>query len=147
MPLTSLATNSSHLFLLMMPRHEARCGLPRIPLLRLSEKGTSNAPIVDLAGMRRPKWVKRPLFGGPWGYAAGESETFRTVSLRRWVNKTPASRVTVALSVFGMYVTIQRTSSPRRQADGRTTVSMREEASTVGRALVGRRAVPMDVLR
>jgi hypothetical protein len=86
-------------------------------------------------------------FSGPSSSRPYIHERPRICILRRWVNKTPAGRVTVALSVFGMYVTIQGTNPPRRQADGRTTVSMREEASTVGRALVGRRAVPMDVLR
>src|ERR671913_1388120 len=32
------------------------CGLPRIHLLRLSEKDASDAPSVDLGGIRRPKW-------------------------------------------------------------------------------------------
>ena len=49
-------------------------------LERLSEKGTSNALIVDLAGIRRAKWTEKPLFGDPQGYAASASEAFRTVS-------------------------------------------------------------------
>src|SRR5829696_6115807 len=47
---------------------------------RLSEKGTSNAPIVDLAGLRRAKWTEKLLCGDLQGYAASASEAFRTVS-------------------------------------------------------------------
>src|SRR5215217_6163906 len=46
----------------------------------LSEKGASNAPIVDLAGLRREKWTEKPLCGDLQGYAASASEAFRTVS-------------------------------------------------------------------
>jgi hypothetical protein len=46
----------------------------------LSEKGASNAPIVDLAGLRRAKWTGKPLCGDLQGYAASASEAFRTVS-------------------------------------------------------------------
>jgi hypothetical protein len=58
---------------------------PYLPLFtnlveRLSEKGTSNAPIVDLAGLRRAKWTGKPLCGDLQGYAASASEAFRTVS-------------------------------------------------------------------
>ena len=34
-------------------------------LEKLSEKGTSNAPSVDLAGIRRPNWAEKHRFGGP----------------------------------------------------------------------------------
>src|SRR5829696_8905420 len=33
---------------------------PRTPLLKLSEKGARDAPGIDLAGTRRPKWAKKP---------------------------------------------------------------------------------------
>jgi hypothetical protein len=36
-------------------------------LKRLSDKGTSNAPIVDLAGIRRAKWTEKPRFCYPQG--------------------------------------------------------------------------------
>jgi hypothetical protein len=64
------------------------------PLLRLSEKGTSNASRVDLPGIRRAKWTENLLFGGPQGYATSVSKAFRTVSLRALVNKPPAVRRT-----------------------------------------------------
>jgi hypothetical protein len=47
---------------------------------KLSEKGVSNAPSVDLAAIWRAKWAEKPLFGGPQGYAACPSDPFRTVS-------------------------------------------------------------------
>ncbi len=52
------------------------------------KRGTSNAPTVDLAGIRRPKWSEKPLLGGPQGYAEGVWEAFRTVS-RRCSQKSP----------------------------------------------------------
>jgi hypothetical protein len=42
---------------------------------------------VNLTGMRRLKWTEKLLFGGPQGYAASASETYRTVSLGTWVNE------------------------------------------------------------
>jgi hypothetical protein len=42
--------------------------------------GTSNAPSMDLASMRRKKWAERPLFGVLLDHAAGAFGTFRTVS-------------------------------------------------------------------
>src|SRR5215204_7592402 len=47
---------------------------------RLSEKGTSNALLVDLADIRRMKWTEKPLFVDPQGYAISVFEAFRTVS-------------------------------------------------------------------
>jgi hypothetical protein len=44
------------------------------------KRGTSNAPIMNVAGIRRAKWLGKPLLGGPQGYAASALETFRTVS-------------------------------------------------------------------
>ena len=60
---------------------------PRIYLLRLSEKGTSNALLVDLADIRRMKWTERPLFVDPQSYAISVFEAFRTVSLGILVNR------------------------------------------------------------
>jgi hypothetical protein len=51
------------------------------------KRGTSNAPIVNLAGIRRANCTEKPLFGGLQCFAASASEAFRTVSPRRWVNK------------------------------------------------------------
>jgi hypothetical protein len=56
-------------------------------LLRLPEKGTSNAPILDLLGLRNTKWAQTCRFGIPQGNIAGTSETFRTVSLGNRVKK------------------------------------------------------------
>ena len=56
------------------------CGFPRIRLLRLSEKGTSNSPSENLAAIRSAKWTEKPLLGDPLGSAGSVSETFRTVS-------------------------------------------------------------------
>jgi hypothetical protein len=44
------------------------------------KRGTGKAPSVILAGMRRPKWTAKPLYGGPLGYIVGASEASRTVS-------------------------------------------------------------------
>jgi hypothetical protein len=49
---------------------------PITPHLRLSEKGTSNALLVGLAGIRRMKWTEKPLFVDPEGYAISASEAF-----------------------------------------------------------------------
>src|SRR3712207_7645189 len=55
-----------------------------LPISRYCPKrGTSNAPSVDLAGVRRAKWTEKPTFDDPQGYAAGASEAFRTVSQKR----------------------------------------------------------------
>src|SRR5215211_5507075 len=56
-------------------------GFPRMILLRLSEKGTSNGPSEDLVPIRSTKWPEEPLLGSPSGCAGSASETFRTVSL------------------------------------------------------------------
>jgi hypothetical protein len=66
--------------------------LRRTPLLETVRKGgTSNAPSGHLARIRRPKRVEKYRFGGPEGYVAGASETFRTVSLGNSVNKVQNS--------------------------------------------------------
>src|SRR5215203_1221077 len=62
-------------------------GFPGTHLVKLSEKGTSNAPSVDLAGIRRPNGAEKQRFGGPYGYVASTSETFRTVSVCNLVNR------------------------------------------------------------
>jgi hypothetical protein len=54
--------------------------------------GTSNAPSMDLASMRRKKWAERPLFGVLLDHAAGAFGTFRTVSLGTWVNRARGSQ-------------------------------------------------------
>jgi hypothetical protein len=51
------------------------------------KRGTSNAPSMDLASMRRKKWAERPLFGVLLDHAAGAFGTFRTVSPGTSVNK------------------------------------------------------------
>jgi hypothetical protein len=61
--------------------------LPRTLLLKLSEKGSSNARSPDSAAIRSTKWAEKCLLGGPQGYALDASEAFRTVSLRASVNK------------------------------------------------------------
>ena len=65
----SVSTTRSNMFLLFSNDVE-----------KLSEKGTSNAPTVKLAGMRRAKSAKRELLGSPQGYATSTSKPFRTVS-------------------------------------------------------------------
>jgi hypothetical protein len=35
---------------------------------------------MDLGGIRRVKWIEKPLIGGPQGYAASAYKAFRTVS-------------------------------------------------------------------
>jgi hypothetical protein len=47
---------------------------------KLPEKGMSDAPTVNLAGIRRSKRVEKHRLGGLQGYAASTSEAFRTVS-------------------------------------------------------------------
>ncbi len=42
---------------------------------------------MNLANIRGAEWTEKLLFGGPQGYAASASETFRTVSLGNLVNK------------------------------------------------------------
>jgi hypothetical protein len=54
--------------------------MAKVEVERLSEKGASNAPIVDLAGLRRAKSTGKPLCGDLQGYAASASDAFRTVS-------------------------------------------------------------------
>jgi hypothetical protein len=34
------------------------------------KRGRSNAPIMNVAGIRRAKWTGKPLLGGPQGYAS-----------------------------------------------------------------------------
>jgi hypothetical protein len=49
-------------------------------LERLSEKGMSNTPTVNLGGVRRPKWREEHLLSRPQGHAVAASGAFRTVS-------------------------------------------------------------------
>jgi hypothetical protein len=58
-----------------------------LPFRNCPKRGMSSAPSVDLAPMRRPKWVERSLICGLWGHTLGTSQAFRTVSPRTWVNK------------------------------------------------------------
>jgi hypothetical protein len=44
------------------------------------KRGTSNAPSMNLAGIRSTIWAKKEPFDFLWGYAASASETFQTVS-------------------------------------------------------------------
>src|SRR5215211_2861363 len=62
------------------------CGFRNCP-----KRGMSNAPTVNLAGIRRGRWTEKLFFGGRQGYVAGASETFRTVSPGTWVNRGLAS--------------------------------------------------------
>ena len=64
----------------MVPSSEAWRELPRIPILKLSEKECEQCPTRDFAGIRRAKWTERPLRDDPHGYAAGAFETLQTGS-------------------------------------------------------------------
>src|SRR5215217_7525829 len=44
------------------------------------KRATRNAPSVNMAGIRRPKWTEQLRFGVLQGNAASASEAFRTVS-------------------------------------------------------------------
>jgi hypothetical protein len=52
------------------------------------KSASSSARSVDLAGIRRAKWVQGALFVGPYGHTTDPSGTFRTVSLEASVNKS-----------------------------------------------------------
>ena len=82
-------------------------------------RGTSNAPIMNVAGIRRAKWLGKPLLGGPQGYAASAPETFRRglrrslsslstaavgIARRSAAEKCPISRVFVAGEVLAVDV-------------------------------------------
>jgi hypothetical protein len=45
--------------------HDAGYGLPRMRLLKLSEKGVSDAPNVDSTAIGRAKGAEKSLLGGP----------------------------------------------------------------------------------
>jgi hypothetical protein len=51
-----------------------------VPIETVRKGGTSNAPSMDLASMRRKKWAERPLFSVLLDHAAGAFGAFRTVS-------------------------------------------------------------------
>jgi hypothetical protein len=74
------------------------------------KRGSSNAPSVDLAGIRRTKWPQKYRFDGPQGYVAGASETFRTVSQ----GKILGSRVSPGLRSPSARPTAPATRAPRR---------------------------------
>ena len=61
--------------------------LPRIHLLRLSEKGYEQHSDRGFGWYTEGEMYEKSLIGGPQGYAASASKAFRTVSPRRWVNK------------------------------------------------------------
>ena len=44
-------------------------------VLKLSKQGTSGAPIVDLAGIRKARWVERYIFGAPWAMPQASSNS------------------------------------------------------------------------
>jgi hypothetical protein len=62
--------------------------MAKVQLLKLSEKGASNAPTLYSAGMQWRKWAEKYRFGSPQGYAAGSSGPFRTVSRRGFLGSS-----------------------------------------------------------
>ncbi len=60
----------------------------------------SNAPGMNLAGMQRTEGAQKGLLDGLWCYAAGTSETVRTVSLEGQFSELPLCKVLGSSSRF-----------------------------------------------
>ena len=67
--------------------HDRGYGLPRTPLLKLSEKGFEQRSDPVFSCIRSAKRTEKYGFGLPHGYAVSASEAFRPVSLGTFVNK------------------------------------------------------------
>ena len=68
--------------------------------LKRSEKGYEHCSDRGFGDVRRAKMERKPVLGGPQGYAVGAAGAFRTISLRSRMNKLVST---------GKY----RTASPR----------------------------------
>ena len=75
--------------------------LPRTRLLKLSEKGSSNARSPDSAAIGGTKRAEKCLLGGPQGYALDAPEAFRTVSLGNFANYLGLPRKSVLRTECG----------------------------------------------
>jgi hypothetical protein len=88
-----------------------------VPIETVRKGGTSNAPSMDLASMRRKKWAERPLFGVLLDHAAGAFGTFRTVSLgwtlANWPCNTP-HRLGLLRAPLGLFASHSPTTTRKK---------------------------------
>jgi hypothetical protein len=72
--------------------HDPASELPRIPLPRLSEKGSEQRSEGGFGRYEEAEMGRKEPSGRSVGYATGAYKTFRTVSPRTWVNRSKRAK-------------------------------------------------------